>query len=137
MVLDQADRLVLHKPAGWEVNTNHTGSGVTELQLSAYVQTLNPPRLHSILYGIEHNRGFLHRLDVPSSGLILVAKTYEAYYDLMLQLHVGKLLREYAAFCCGWMPPNRLAVLTRIRGSGWLCLPSTASERGKPASTWT
>ena len=26
----------------------------------------------------EHNYGFLHRLDVPSSGLILLARSYEA-----------------------------------------------------------
>jgi len=31
---------------------------------------------------VQHHHGFLHRLDVPSSGLILVAKTYSAYYDL-------------------------------------------------------
>ena len=29
-----------------------------------------------------HQRGFLHRLDVPSSGLVLVAKSFEAFYDL-------------------------------------------------------
>ena len=28
-------------------------------------------------------------LDVPSSGLILVAKTYSAYFDLRLQLQTG------------------------------------------------
>lgn len=28
-------------------------------------------------------------LDVPSSGLILVAKTYGAYFDLRLQLQTG------------------------------------------------
>ena len=31
---------------------------------------------------VQHHHGFLHRLDVPSSGLILMAKTYSAYYDL-------------------------------------------------------
>lgn len=28
------------------------------------------------------NWGFLHRLDVPNSGLLLVAKSYRAYYEL-------------------------------------------------------
>eukprot|EP00435_Cladocopium_sp_Y103_P030687 s1334_g7.t1 len=31
------------------------------------------------------SRGFLHRLDVPTSGLILVAKTLASFYDLRLQ----------------------------------------------------
>lgn len=32
-------------------------------------------------------QGFLHRLDVPSSGLILAAKSFRSYYDL--QAHLG------------------------------------------------
>ena len=38
-----------------------------------------------ILRDEEVNYGFLHRLDVPSSGLILTAKSYEAYWSLRLQ----------------------------------------------------
>ena len=30
--------------------------------------------------GIALRHGFLHRIDVPCSGLILLAKTYEAFY---------------------------------------------------------
>lgn len=30
--------------------------------------------------------GFLHRIDVPCSGLVLLAKTYEAFYATQLQL---------------------------------------------------
>ena len=40
---------------------------------------------------MEANCGFLHRLDVPCSGLIMVAKGYEAYYDLLLQLNSGAM----------------------------------------------
>eukprot|EP00438_Fugacium_kawagutii_P019422 Skav225313 [mRNA] locus=scaffold4899:87294:91313:- [translate_table: standard] len=40
------------------------------------------------------SRGFLHRLDVPTSGLILVAKTVAAFYDLRLQLACGALQRD-------------------------------------------
>lgn len=30
-----------------------------------------------------HSYGFLHRLDVPSSGLVLAAKTYEVQLDVV------------------------------------------------------
>ncbi|CAE7568365.1 unnamed protein product, partial [Symbiodinium pilosum] len=54
-----------------------------------------------------HWHGFLHRLDVPCSGMILVATRYEAFYDLQLQLHTGDLERDYAVLCRGWFPGYR------------------------------
>ena len=42
----------------------------------------------------ERDYGFLHRLDVPSSGLLIAAKTYEAFYDLTLQLNSGEVMRS-------------------------------------------
>ena len=36
--------------------------------------------------------GFLHRLDAPGSGLRILAKTYEAYYDFQLQFNIGILM---------------------------------------------
>ena len=58
----------------WEVYGNHTSQ-----QLSAFVASAWPGQVSApILRDRNHNRGFLHRLDVPSSGLILFAKTFEA-----------------------------------------------------------
>ena len=37
-----------------------------------------PPLAATCLQDSSHSYGFLHRLDVPSSGLVLAAKTYEA-----------------------------------------------------------
>ncbi|CAE7904851.1 unnamed protein product, partial [Symbiodinium necroappetens] len=51
-----------------------------------------------------HYHGFLHRLDVPSSGLILVATSYEAYYDLQVQLHSGQVQRDYTVLHHGRLP---------------------------------
>jgi len=38
--------------------------------------------------------GFLHRLDVPSSGLILAATGRKAFDDLKMQIAMGKVKRE-------------------------------------------
>ena len=54
----------------------------------------------------DHDFGFLHRIDVTSSGLVLVAKTYKAYYDLKLKLNVGNLSRDYVVLSHGWMSPE-------------------------------
>ena len=46
-------------------------------------QLIEPAR--SMLVTVQRDPaslGFLHRLDVPSSGLILAAKSFKSYYDL-------------------------------------------------------
>ncbi|CAJ1438539.1 unnamed protein product [Effrenium voratum] len=40
-------------------------------------------------------------LDIPTSGLVLVAKTHAAFYDLRLQLALGQMQREYCVLAHG------------------------------------
>ena len=56
-----------------------------------------------ILHDKDFDQGFLHRLDVPSSGLLLLAKSYEAFCDLSVQLAAGQLQRDYSVLAHGWM----------------------------------
>eukprot|EP00438_Fugacium_kawagutii_P002713 Skav222415 [mRNA] locus=scaffold2890:18891:23754:+ [translate_table: standard] len=106
-ILDCSDRSVLFKPPGWEVYGQHV-----DFQLSDFARARfgNLP----ILYNEQHNLGFLHRLDVPSSGLILVAKSYEAFYDLQVQLHAGDLQRDYTVLCHGRLPSTLIEVTARL-----------------------
>lgn len=66
------------------------------------------------LQDVRCKNGFLHRLDVPSSGLILVAKKYSAYFDLLLQLHRGDILRDYVVLLHGHLCPERQRVALRL-----------------------
>ncbi|CAE8590760.1 unnamed protein product [Polarella glacialis] len=143
IVLDLPDRMVVFKPPGWEVADQHT-----ELQLLSYLQALLGNQC-PILGDATHGNGFLHRLDVPCSGLILAAKTYEAYYNLQLQLRAGEIARDYVVLCHGWVPPCRAEVSARVdwrreevpvvgaRGSGSRQkITTTAGSQGKPARTY-
>ena len=48
----------------------------------------------------SHDFGFLHRLDVPSSGLVLAAKTYEAgRHQGMSKAHASHAVRTFASSC--------------------------------------
>ena len=78
-----------------------------------------------------HQRGFLHRLDVPSSGLILAATSYSGYYDLRLQLSMGMISREYTALCHGFIGNRRItAPVFWLRG---LANASVVRPEGRPA----
>eukprot|EP00434_Breviolum_minutum_P011108 symbB.v1.2.009802.t1/scaffold614.1/size180566/12 len=73
---DLMDRLVLYKPPFWEVHDGYLPS-----QLRTSLQKCFGTR-YAILKDETHSYGFLHRLDVPSSGLVLAAKTYEVQLDV-------------------------------------------------------
>ena len=100
IVTDLVDRLVISKPPGWEVHDD----GMPK-QLRTWLKSLGR---WPILSDPDSDFGFLHRLDVPSSGLLLVAKTYEGYYDLQLQLRSGTLARHYVVLNHGCMKRSRI-----------------------------
>ncbi|CAE8614196.1 unnamed protein product [Polarella glacialis] len=126
-ILDLPDRLVVFKPPGWEVYDQNT-----ELQLSSFLQATLGKRF-AILHDEEHQCGFLHRLDLPSSGLILAAKTYEAYYDLKVQLNAGEIARDYVILCHGWMRPCVKDIKAKVYWRG--PSPTSAGDQGKPSLT--
>ncbi|CAE7946649.1 EMB2654 [Symbiodinium sp. KB8] len=87
VLVDLPDRAAMYKPRAWEVYGGHS-----RLQLVAFAQDRFGDR--QIFRDASHHHGFLHRLDVPSSGLVVVSKTFEAFYDLQLQLHAGRVCRS-------------------------------------------
>jgi len=136
IVLGLHDRLVVHKPSDWEVlDAAQVHSGMS---LTSYLRSVLPERRLPILGDARRHYGFMHRLDVPNSGLILVAATYEAYYDLELQLNSGDMAREYLALCHGWMPPQRheiSAPVSWVGGPGDRRPTAVHPWRGKPSRT--
>ena len=121
----KGDRCVLVKPAGWEVYGGHVNHQLIDL----VKQSMPSP----IFFDAQHNFGFLHRLDVPSSGLILIARNYEAFYDLQVQLHNGQISREYTVLSHGTVPESRKKVCssTQIRND----LPTISGGRGRFSKT--
>ncbi|CAE8640707.1 unnamed protein product, partial [Polarella glacialis] len=135
IVLELRDRLVCMKPPGWAVylkEDDPEAQGMAPL-LQLHLQAHLPQRQWPIIHDQDQHFGFLHRLDVPSSGLILVAKTYEAYYDCLLQLSTGTLVREYTVLSHGWVPVGRAEIRRRISAPEGL--RSKISPAGKPSRT--
>ncbi|CAE7230338.1 rluD [Symbiodinium microadriaticum] len=120
------DRLVLYKPPGWEVH-----DGFVPNQLRRFLQEQVGPV--PLAYDQTHSFGFLHRLDVPSSGLVLAAKTYEAFYEMQVQLAAGLIRRKYLAMAHGWMPCSREVLASVSWGGGH---PTRSGASGKASKTW-
>ena len=127
VILDICDTLVLYKPPGWEVYNN-----MVEHQLTDFLRGLNRGKI-PILNDMQHGCGFLHRLDVPSSGLVLAALTYQAWYELQMQLVFGSISRDYVVLCHGWVPAVLQIITARLRwGKDASVSPG---HLGKPSAT--
>ena len=116
VLYDSMNKIVLSKPSGWEVHdsrsyrvSSSTGKPFEQLErlelrsFLAEFYVTRSSKVFPILMDKSCSHGFLHRLDVPSSGLILAAKTYEAFYNLQVQLAGGHVLRDYTTLCHGWL----------------------------------
>lgn len=87
ILMELREMLVIHKPPGWQVHAHDAG-----LQLCVYmwVQKLLPDIAYS--HGSMH---FIHNLDSPCSGVLLVGQTFEANNLVCSQLLVDVLMRDY------------------------------------------
>jgi len=91
---------VVLKPRGWEVDGKGSAPNDGEL-LSSFVQSLYPQDQFPLVYDTDCDHGFIHRLDIPSSGLILMGTSFEGLYWIRWQLNVYLISREYFVMCQG------------------------------------
>jgi len=81
--------------------------------------------------------GFLHRLDVPSSGLILCGTTFTGLMALRWQLDTYQIERQYAVWGHGLAPVEVREVAANIDPQTIDSRRSFIGQaRGKPAKSW-
>mmetsp|Transcript_144858 Transcript_144858/g.464277 ORF Transcript_144858/g.464277 Transcript_144858/m.464277 type:complete len:619 (+) Transcript_144858:910-2766(+) len=115
------------KPPGWEVDTEGD-SGI--LHLSGFLQVALQPSQRAVAFRPDFSFGFVHRLDTPSSGLILTGTSFEGYACLEMQMYTYEIVREYYVLGRGAALCSQLDVCQRIfdgRAS------AQVSEHGRPA----
>lgn len=95
VVYEDDDVLVIDKPAGLVV---HPGAGTSHGTLVSGLLARHP-ELASV--GEPHRPGIVHRLDKGTSGLMMVARTEQAYHSLVEQLATHEVSRRYVALACG------------------------------------
>lgn len=97
IVVDKPPSLVVHPGAGHDTGTMVQG-------LLARFPELNglPPAGA----GEADRPGIVHRLDAGTSGLLVVARTAEAYHSLVAQLSAREVQRHYRALVLGAVEAN-------------------------------
>lgn len=96
IIFEDDSLFVVEKPTGWI--TNDADTTTTQPVLQTWMRdNYNYP-----LKGDREMRdGIVHRLDKETSGIILVAKTKEAFLDLQSQFKTRKIEKTYIALLHG------------------------------------
>ena len=98
IVYEDADVLVVNKPAGLVVHPGHGNYSGTLVNALAWHFRDNPD------YDVSDPRlGLVHRIDKDTSGLLVIAKTPEAKTHLGLQFFHKTTQRKYVALVWGAM----------------------------------
>lgn len=108
IIYEDADILVLDKPSGITVNRSDTTKGEETIQdwveNEFKVQVL---RLKGNEEGDFYKRsGIVHRIDKETSGILLVAKTPQAFEDLQKQFKDRNIKKTYLALVHGKVLPE-------------------------------
>lgn len=92
VIHENAHWVIVDKPAGQPSTPlrGRSGNSVAELLLQQY------PEMQGIGYQASE-AGLLHRLDTHTSGLLLAARSREAFQELLRALRSGDLVKRYHA----------------------------------------
>jgi len=121
ILFEDESLIVINKPPGIVVNRAESVKGET---IQDWVETyLSFPRrressviedgsvpvktgIRSGMTDFEDRAGIVHRIDKETSGILLVAKTPEAFYELQRQFKERKIHKTYLAIVHGKLVPD-------------------------------
>lgn len=94
IIYEDASILVLNKPVGLVVHpaAGHADGTLVNALLAHAPELAQLPRA-----------GIVHRLDMDTSGIMVVARNLSAHHHLVAQLQARTVKREYCAVCIGAM----------------------------------
>lgn len=129
--------MVIFKPENWEVNRGDPSVHRPQVEwhlLSDWITAALPSTKYPLVHACEFDFGFVHRLDVPSSGLIMSAKTFAGHALLRFQLDTYELHREYIVLVINPLGPERGVIDNRLSKDN-INMRSFVNPRGTPACT--
>lgn len=123
IVVDKPAHLVVHPGAG------HRGGTLVSGLLARF------PDMADLDTGDRERPGIVHRLDAGTSGLLVVARTLDAYEDLVEQLSSRSVERRYHTLVLGHVEPAAGVVDAPIGRSGGDKTRMAVTTSGREART--
>ena len=114
IIFEDDHLFVLNKPSGWI--TNEADTTTTQPVVQTWLK-------ENLKYPISNDEtlrsGVIHRLDKETSGLLLVAKTAEAFTDLQSQFKERKVKKTYTALVHGNVKPSEGEIKATVGRLPW------------------
>lgn len=109
ILFEDDDILVLDKPSGITVNRSDTTKGEETVQ-----DWIEKSQMANGKWQMDEDKesdfykraGIVHRIDKETSGILLVAKTLQAFENLQKQFKERTIKKTYLAFCHGKIVPE-------------------------------
>lgn len=103
VVYEDEHLVVIEKPAGMVVHPSagHSSGTLVHALLARYPEL----RTRDDRVGDGERPGIVHRLDKDTSGLMLVARTYDSLRYFQAAMRDREVLKEYTLLCCGTLVP--------------------------------
>jgi len=106
--------LVLDKPTGWVVDEAKSNKGMSVIQA-----WLREKFDYEIAKDIKFRSGIVHRLDKETSGILIVAKTPNAFKNLQAQFKSREVKKTYLALVHGIVEPKEGKVIASVGRLPW------------------
>ena len=130
VVYEDTDLVVVNKPAGLVVHPAHGNwSGTLVNALLGRGTTLSA-------LGGPLRPGIVHRLDKDTTGLMVVARSDEAYRGLVEQIKARRMVKQYHAIAWGHLSSPELTIEAPIaRHPADRQKMAVSQQRGRPAAS--
>ena len=126
---EDKDCLVINKPVGMVVHPGDGGTYLTGTVANAVMSKVDAG------VGEPMRPGIVHRLDKDTSGILLIAKTQEAYENFVDQFKTRKVEKHYLALVWGQMEHVEGIIDSPMGRSVNDRKKMAVSRQGKPAIT--
>lgn len=114
IIFEDESILVLNKPSGWI--TNDASTTTTQ----PVVQTwLRENMKYPLVGDIERRDGIVHRLDKETSGILIIAKTVNAFEKLQEQFKERKVAKTYISLAHGEIIPKEGEIKASVGRLPW------------------
>lgn len=130
MLFEDDSILILDKPFDWVVNSAETTKNMVTIQ-----DWLKLNFKYEIVNSFEMRSGIVHRLDKETSGVLIIAKTPEAFTSLQKQFADRIVTKKYAALIHGVMEPLAGEIVATVGRLPWRRDRFGVLPGGREAST--
>jgi 23S rRNA pseudouridine1911/1915/1917 synthase len=129
IIFEDNSLMILEKPFGWIVNEAQTTKGQKVLQ------TWLKEKDYPLAKSREFRSGIVHRLDKETSGILIVAKTEQAFTNLQKQFKDRKIKKSYQALAHGKIGIKRGHIKAPVGRLPWNRERFGVLPGGRPAET--